>query len=128
MSSLGRIYPEVLEKILKVINAFLLFCDYLHLRRVGPSYQKIESHAFCQVWLKIGEWFLRRRSCNSSQCIFYYFQITCTSPFRWDVALYFHKLEFPSQKNALCQGLVVLEKKIFKICQFIFIISQLFPL
>ena len=30
MSSLGRICPEVLEKkILKFVNAFLLFCNYL---------------------------------------------------------------------------------------------------
>ena len=29
MSSLGRICPVVLEKILKFVNAFLLFCNYL---------------------------------------------------------------------------------------------------
>ena len=43
-----------------------------------------------------------------------------------------NKIESTSLKDVLCQGLVeiglmVLEKKIFKSCQFIFIISQLSP-
>ena len=45
MSSLGRICPEVLEKkILKFVNAFLLFCNYLpfkkgldfHIKKFNP--------------------------------------------------------------------------------------------
>ena len=54
-------------------------------------------------------------------------------PFALGVALHLNKFESPLPGNTLCQiwlklALLVLEKKIFKSCEFIFIISQLSPL
>ena len=50
-------------------------------------------------------------------------------PLKKGGALYFHKLEPPSPKDALIEiGSKVVEKKIFKTCQCIFSISYLSPL
>ena len=72
--------------------------------------------ALCQVWLKLTQWFLRKR--------FFLNFVNVFSLFRNDLflekggALHLNKLESPSPQNALCQvwlkfGPVVLEKKIF---------------
>ena len=54
-------------KILNFINVFLLFGNYLPLEKGGALHMnKIESpsskDALCQVWLKLAQWFWRRRS------------------------------------------------------------------
>ena len=58
MSSLGTIYPEVLEKkTLKFVNAFELFCNYLPFEKSVV----LESDALCQIWLKLAQWLWRKR-------------------------------------------------------------------
>ena len=54
------------RRVLKFINVFSLFRYYLPLENGGALYlNKLESSlpkdALCQVWLKLAQWFLRRR-------------------------------------------------------------------
>ena len=65
---------------------------------------KIESHspkdALCQVWLKLAQWFWKRRFfnfVNVFSLIRYYL------PLERDGALHWNKFESPSPKDALCQ-------------------------
>jgi hypothetical protein len=60
----------VLEKIFKKnFSIFLLFCYYLPLERDNSLHlNKLESphpkDDLCQVWLKLAQWFRRRRFLN----------------------------------------------------------------
>ena len=93
---------------------------------------KLESplpkDALCQVWLKLAQWFWRRRFLNLVN-VFSLFRNYL--PFEKGLALNLNKLESPSPKDALIKfvpslvkiGPVVLEKKILKILQCIFTIS-----
>ena len=47
MSSLGRICPEVMEKILKLVNAFLLFSNYLPFEKGLGLHIKILHPMLC---------------------------------------------------------------------------------
>ena len=54
------------RRILNFVNVFSLFCNYLHLEKSGALHlNKPESpspkDALCQVWLKLAQWFWRRR-------------------------------------------------------------------
>ena len=67
--SLVEIGPVVLEKIedfFNFVNVFSLFRNYLSLKKDGTLHlNKLESpspkDALCQVWLKLAQWFWRRR-------------------------------------------------------------------
>ena len=54
------------------------------------------KYALCKIWLKLAQWFWRRRS-----MFFHYFIII--SPLEKGGALHLNKLESPSSKDELCQ-------------------------
>ena len=114
------------RRILNFVNVFSLFRYYLPLEKGRVLHlNKLESplpkDALCQVWLKLDQWFWRRRFLNF---------VNVFSPFRN------HSLEKgrgPSFKGCFVPSLVeigpaVLEKKNFKFRQCIFTISLLSPL
>ena len=69
----------------------------LHLNKLeSPSPKK----ALCQVWLKLTQWFWRRRFFNFVN-VFSLFQNYL--PLEEGGALHLNKLESPSPKDALCQ-------------------------
>ena len=88
-------------------NVFLLFCNYryiplekgwaLHLNKLKSSSPK---RALCQVWLKLVQWFWRRRFLNFVS-VFSLFRSYL--PLGKGGALHLNKLESPSPKEALCQ-------------------------
>ena len=104
-------------------------------KRVGPFIctNKLESpspkDALCQVWLKLAQWFWRRRFFNFVN-VFSLFRNYL--PLEMGGALHLNKLESPSLKEALCQILLKLAqwfwRRRFLICQYILSISQLSPL
>jgi hypothetical protein len=53
---------------------------------------------WCQVWLKLAKWFLRKRFFNNPTPILHFSDYL---PFEEDLALYLKKLEFPSPKDNL---------------------------
>jgi hypothetical protein len=61
------------EKIFKIFSVFLLFCYYLPLEKGVPLHlNKLDSPPpkddFCQIWLKLAQWFWRRsQKCRSLQ-------------------------------------------------------------
>ena len=59
----------------------------------------IPTDAFCQVWLKLAQWFYSRRFFNFCQCIF---TISLLSPLKKRRSTSFKKLESPSPKGDLC--------------------------
>ena len=98
----------------------------------SPSFKKnleIESHspkdALCQVWLKLAQWFWRKRFLN--------FAILYLSPLGTESALHLNKLKSPSPKDTLGQISLKLAKwflrrRFFIYFQYNFAISQLSPL
>ena len=106
MPSLVEIGPVVMEKrILNVINVFFLFPNYIPLEKDRALHlKKLESpspkDALCQVWLKLAQWFWRRRFLNFVN-VFSLFRNYL--PLGKGGALLFNKLESPSPKDALCQ-------------------------
>ena len=99
VTSLVEIGPVVLEiKILKFrqcIFTISLFRNYLPLEKGGALHlNKLESpspkDALCQVWLKLVQWFWRRRFLNFINA----FWLFCNYfPLEKGVALYFNKFE-----------------------------------
>ena len=91
----------------------------LHLNKLNSPSAKDD---FCQVWLKLANWFWRKRYLKFVD-VFCYFVIYM-SLWKWAGPF---KLDSPSAKDDFCKfdeiDPVVLEKKIFKICQCIFPIS-----
>ena len=87
------------------VNVFLLFHNYLPLEKGKVLHlNKLESplpkDALCQVWLKLAQWFWRRRFFN---CI-NVFSLFCNYlPLEKGGALHLYKLESPLPKDALCQ-------------------------
>ena len=69
----------------------------LHLNKLKSS---LPRDAFCQVWLKLTQWFWRRRFFNFVN-VFSPFRNYL--PFEMGVALYLNKIDSPSPKDALCQ-------------------------
>jgi hypothetical protein len=74
-------------------------------RRVIPFiWKKLESPLpkddLCQVWLKLAQWFWRRRFLNDPTPFFHFCDYL---PFEEDLALYLNKLEFPLPKDNLYQ-------------------------
>ena len=83
--------------------------------------------ALLQVWLKLVQWFLRRRFFNFCQCIFFLLYRKL-SPLEKGQGPSFQQtwVTFIQGGFVSCLveiGPVVLEKKIFKYCQCIFAIS-----
>ena len=89
----------------KVFNVFLLFYNYLPFEKgVALHLNKLESPPFkdvlCQVWLKLAQWFWRRRS-------FKVFNVFLLFPnnlsFEKSIALHLNKLESSLLRDTLCQ-------------------------
>jgi hypothetical protein len=94
-----------LRRFLKIFSAFLLFRYYLPLEKGYPLYlNKLESPLpkddLCQVWLKLAQWFLRRRFLNDPTPFLHFCDYL---PFEENLALYLNKLESPSPKDNLYQ-------------------------
>ena len=71
----------------------------------GSSFEyKIESNspkdALCQVWLKLAQWFWRRRFLNFANVFSLFYNYLPLEKIR---ALHLNKLESPLPKDALCQ-------------------------
>ena len=84
---------------------FLHFCNYLPLEEELALYlNKLESPSpkddLCQVWLKLAQWFWRRRFLNDPTPFLHFCDYL---PFEEDLALYLSKLEFPSPKDNVYQ-------------------------
>ena len=75
-------------------------------KRAGPPYILTNLNSLhpkddlCQVWLKLDQWFLRRRFLNLSN-VFSLFRNYLPLTKGW--ALHFKKIESPPPKDALCQ-------------------------
>ena len=94
------------------INVFSLFQNYHPLEKGGALHlNKPESplpkDALCQVWLKLDQWFWRRRFFNFVN-VFSLFRNY--PPLEKGGALHLNKLESPSPKDALCQVSLKLEE------------------
>ena len=103
MPSLVEIGPVILEnKISKVRQCILAIplispLGFLHSNKYESPPPK---DALCQVWLKLAQWFLRRRFLkfvNVFSLFPYYLNL------EKGVALHLNKIEFPSPNYALCQ-------------------------
>ena len=104
---LVQIVPVVLEKkIFKFLQCiFSLFRNYLPVEKAGALHlNKLESpstkNALCQVWLKLAQWFWRRRFLNFVN-VFSLFRNYL--PLEKGGALHLNKLESPPPKDVLCQ-------------------------
>jgi hypothetical protein len=81
------------RKFLKIFCVFLLFRYYLPFERGYPLPLKIlESSSskddFCQVWLKLAQWFWRRRFLNDTSL---FLDFCDYLPFEEDLTLYFEQ-------------------------------------
>jgi hypothetical protein len=93
------------EDFKKNFSVFLLFCDYLPLEKNNSLHlNNLESPPLkddlCQVWLKLAQWFWRRRFLNDPTPFLHFCNYL---PFEEDLALYFNNLEFPLPKDNLYQ-------------------------
>ena len=93
------------RRFLNFVNIFSLFRNYLPLEKGGAHHlNKLESpspkDALCQVWLKLAQWFWRRRFLNFVN-IFSLFRNYL--PLEKVGAIHLNKLESPSTKNSLCE-------------------------
>ena len=90
------------EDFLSFVNVFSPFHNYLPFEKGVALYlNKLESpspkDAVCQVWLKLAQWFWRRRFFNFVN-VFSPFRNYL--PFEMGVALYLNKIDSPSPKDA----------------------------
>ena len=71
-------------------------------KKEGPSFKKLEFPSFkdylCLVWLKLAQWFYRRRFFLIRQCFF-----RNDFPLEKGGVLHLYKTLVPSPKDALCQ-------------------------
>ena len=84
---------------------FLLLLNYLPFEKgVTLHLNKLESpsskNVLCQVWLKLDQWFWRRRFFKDFNVSLLFHNYL---PFEKGIALFLNKLESPSPKNFLCQ-------------------------
>ena len=94
------------KKILNFVNVCLLIRNYLPLEiSVFLFLNKFKfpspKDALCQVYIKLGQWFWRRRFLNFVNVFSLYFK-NCL-PLEKDRVLHLNRLESPSPKDALCQ-------------------------
>ena len=113
-----------------IFNVVSLFRYYLPLEKgVALHLNKCDSpppkNALCQFWLKLSQWFLRRRFLNFVN-VFSLFRYYL--PSEKGMALHFLFTQWCFVPRLVEIGPVVLKKKIFKLCQCIFAISLLSPL
>ena len=93
------------KKIFNFANVFSLFLNYLPLEEGRALHlNKLKSpspkDALCQVWLKLAQWFWRRRFLNFINV----FSLFCNYlPLEKGGALHLNKLKSPSHEDALCQ-------------------------
>ena len=92
-------------------------------KNLEPSSPK---NALCQVWLKMAQWFWRRRFLKVFNLFLLFPHYL---PFGKDVAFHLNKLESPLPKNALCQVWLKLvkwfcRKRFLKVVNLFFIITQ----
>jgi hypothetical protein len=98
--------PLVLEK--KILKNFQCIFTLSLLSPLGEGLSlplhKHESPLpkddLCQVWLKLAQWFWRRKFLNDPIRFLHFCDYL---PFEEDLALYLNKLEFPSPKDTLYQ-------------------------
>ena len=93
----------VLERmIFKFVNVFSLFRNYLPFEKDGTLHlnQLDFKNDFCDVWLKLSQWFWRRRFFNFVNV---FSLIRNYLPLEKGGALHLNKLESPLPKNALCE-------------------------
>jgi hypothetical protein len=93
------------RRFLKIFSVFLLFCNYLPLEngyhlRLNTLESPLTMDDLCQVWLKLAEWFWKRRFLNDPTPFLHFCDFL---PFEEDLAHYLNKLEFPSSKDILYQ-------------------------
>ena len=94
-----------LRRCFKFVNVFSLFRNYLPLEKgTALHLNKLESSlpkdALCQVWLKLDQWFWRRRFLMFVNVLLLSHNYLL---FEKGMALHLNKLKSPSPKNALCQ-------------------------
>ena len=87
------------------VNVFSVFRNYLPSKKEGALHMiKVESpspkDALSQVWLKLAQWFWRRRSLNYVNVFSLFRNYLLLETGR---ALHLNKLESPLPKDALCQ-------------------------
>ena len=115
MPSLVEISSAVLEKkIFKFRQC--IFTNYLPLVKGWAHHlNKLESpspkDALCQVWLKLAQWFWRRRIFNFVNV---FSLLRNYLPLEKGGAHHLNKLESPSPKDALCQVWLKLAQKKIK--------------
>ena len=93
------------RRFLNFINVFSLFRNYLPLEKgVTLLLNKVEfpspKDALCQVWLKLAQWFWRRRFLK---VVNLFLKFPNYLPFGKGVALHLNKLEFSWPRDTLCQ-------------------------
>ena len=94
------------------VNVFSLFRNYLTLEEgralhLNKTQSPSPKNALCQVWLKLAQWFWRRRFFNFVN-VFPLFRNYL--PFEEGRAFHSNNLESPSPKDALCQVWLKLAK------------------
>ena len=91
---------------LNLVNVFSLFLNYLPFEKGGALHlNKLDSpapkDALCKVWLKLAQWFWRRRFFFNFVNVFSIFRNYL--PLEKGAALHLNKFESASSKDALCQ-------------------------
>ena len=112
---IGRLVLE--RKIFKLVNVFSLFRNYLPLEKGGAIHLKKNDYPsvkddFCQVWLKLAQWFWSRRFINFVNVFFLFRNYL---PLEKGTCVPFTKGCFVLSLVEI--GPIVLEKKIFKFRQ-----------
>ena len=92
------------RRLFNFVYVFSIFC-YFHLEKGGTHHlNKFESpspkDALCHVWLKLAQWFWRRRFFN---LVNVFLQFRYYLPWENGKALHLKKIESSSPKDALCQ-------------------------
>ena len=93
-TTIGQVVVE--KKIFEICQCIFTFSLSSPLEKgCGPSLNKPKD-ALCQVWLKLAQWFLKRRYLN----VVNVFLLFCNDlPLEKGVALHLNKLEFPLPKD-----------------------------
>ena len=91
------------RRFLNFVNVFSLFRNYLPLEKgMALHLNKLESpspkDALCKVWLKMAQWFWRRRFLNFVNVFLLFHNYL---PLEKDGVLHLNNLESPSPKDAL---------------------------
>jgi hypothetical protein len=92
------------KKIFKKISVYFYCFAIISQKGYPLSWNKFESPSpqddLCQVWLKLAQWFWRKRFKNEP---IPFLHICDYLPFEEDLAFYMNKLKFPSSKDNLYQ-------------------------